>query len=58
MQLIVVKEGIKAALFAMMRERLSARNVVGRGAGFLGDGEHLLGRHVDEVGIFGDEAAN
>ena len=57
-QLVVVKERVEAALFTVMRERLGARDVIGRGAGLLGDGEHLLGRHVDELGVLGDEAAD
>ena len=57
-QPVVVKEGIEAALFAVVRERLGARDVVGRGTGLLGDGKHLLGRHVDELGILGDEATD
>jgi hypothetical protein len=55
-QVVMLDEGVKAAELAVMRERLGARNIIRGRAGFPGGREHLIDRHVDELGISFNEA--
>jgi len=53
-----LQEGVEAAQFAIVRERLGARDVVRGGPGLGGDGEDALGRGEEEFGCRIDEATD
>src|SRR5438552_16377987 len=53
---IDLEKGIEAAELAVMRERLGARDVVGRGARFRRDSKDAFGRGEQEFGFRIDEA--
>src|SRR5205823_1114640 len=55
---IDLEKGIEAAQLAIMRERLAAGDVIGRGAGFRCDGKDPFGRGEQEFRFGIDEASD
>jgi hypothetical protein len=53
-QAVFLEKRVEAAPLPLVAE-FDARDVVRHGPGLLGDGEHALGRHVEELGLPVDE---
>ena len=54
---ILLQKGIEGAELTDVAE-LHARDVIGDGTGRLGDGQDLIGRHVEEFSVLVDEPFN
>src|SRR5215470_3005039 len=55
---VLLQEGVETAQLAVMRKRLGARDIVGCGPGFRGDGEDAVGRREQEPGLGVDKPSD